>query len=158
LIGIAVLTILFAAVLLILPKPFGESVNLLRVFSIQSRIGNYAEGLQLWQKHPILGIGYNHIRYEKGVNSFLNNEDFETNHAGASLHSSFLIVLVTGGIIGLFLFIVCLIEVARISHFAFISTIFLSILSLTDNVFLHPFVLFLWLVLVPLSVIFDTSP
>jgi hypothetical protein len=139
--GIGIISIVLILSFVFLPKPFGESVNLLRTFSIFSRISNYQEALSLWQKQPIQGVGYNRIRYARNSADFENEEDRQSNHAGASFHSSFLITLVTGGIIGFGLFVWVLYSLGKISLLAGSSIAFLSILSLTDNVLLHPFVL-----------------
>ncbi len=142
--GIVLVVLLVAAVYLFIPKPFGESVNLNRTFSIFSRVSNYQEGLSAWVKRPLIGVGYNRVRYSKGLSSFHSESEYENNHAGASYHSSFLLILVTGGIVGLLLYFGVLISFVKLGNTAFLSTVFLSLLSLTDNVLLHPFVLFFY--------------
>jgi hypothetical protein len=136
-----------------LPKPYGESVNLLRTASIYSRLSNYEEAFSGWSKSPIIGVGYNRIRYTRSSADFVNKEDLETNHAGASYHSTFLIVLVTGGVVGLVLFIWLLYSFALLSKLSTVVVVFLSLLSLTDNVLFHPFVLFLFLFMIASSLI-----
>lgn len=126
-------------VFVLLPKPYGESVNLGRLFSIQSRLSDYNEGIRIWKESPLIGIGYNRIRYEKEKTP----ETFDANHAGASFHSSFLVILVTGGIIGLVLFLGILYKVWGMGEFTKVAVVFISIISLTDNVLLHPFILYL---------------
>lgn len=148
LLGVAVMLFILCLIFAVLPRPYGESVNLMRTFSIQSRIENYKEAVTLWAKHPLIGVGYNRIRYTRDNATFLNNKDLQNNHAGASFHSSFLIMLVTGGVIGLGLFTWLLYSLAKLNTFTWWSTIFLSILSLTDNVLLHPFVLVLYFILI----------
>lgn len=123
-------------VLISLPKPQGEGVNLTRFFSISSRLIDYQKAVKVWQKSPFVGIGYNRIRYIK--------KDL-ISHSGASFHSSFMIVLATTGIIGFFLFLFSLTKMIGYSLFAPFFLIFVSLVSLGDNSFLHPFVLFLTL-------------
>ncbi len=132
---IIILLTIFGALLILAPKPWGESVNLTRSFSMISRVENYKEAIGLWLKKPIFGIGYNRIRYDRVVD--------EINHAGASFHSSFLIILVSGGIVGLILFMFSLIEAVKLNFWSKYFVIFLGLLSLADNIILHPFVLFL---------------
>jgi hypothetical protein len=140
---IAVFIFICVIGLAIVPKPFGESVNLARVFSIESRVVNYEESIDIWMKSPLYGIGYNRLRYVR--ESYTTDRDnFESSHAGASLHSSFLIILATGGVIGLILFISMLVYLGQLSQVGLYITLFLSIASLTDNVILHPFILFLY--------------
>lgn len=135
--------------LFLLPRPFGESVNLTRVFSIESRLKDYKEAVEVWQESPVIGVGYNRLRYVRESYTS-DNINFESSHAGASFHSSFLIMLATGGILGLVLFIWVLLQIARISPMSRYMTIFLSIASLTDNVLLHPFIMFLAVILATL--------
>lgn len=134
--------ILFAAVLVFLPRPFGEGVNLTRTFSIASRIEDYRLGLALWSKKPVLGYGYNHIRPLKAKEKNITGSSL-ADHSGASFHSSFMNILVTGGILGLLLYVAVLTAMARLSFEGGVVVFFLSILSFTDNVLLHPFLMFL---------------
>lgn len=140
---IVFLLLTFFCLLFFLPKKFGEGVNLLRTFSITSRIQENKGAIIIWQKKPILGIGYNRIRYEKERTGFLRGEDIDTNHSAASFPSSFLIILTTGGIIGSLSLVWVLLDLARISQTALLLIIFTAIFSLYDNVLLHPFILFL---------------
>ncbi|MBI2641182.1 O-antigen ligase family protein [Candidatus Roizmanbacteria bacterium] len=130
----AVFFISFLIFISLSPKPFGEGVNLGRTFSIESRFNDYQLAFKLWKKNPLFGIGYNRIRYVK-------NE--LVNHAGASLHSSFLIVLVTGGMAGLILFLFALLKIASLSEYSHYAMVLLGLLSFADNILLHPFVLLL---------------
>lgn len=142
-----------AAVLyFVIPKNMSEGLNLTRTASIQTRIIDYNKAISIWKEHPFLGIGYNHIRAEKDMYEEEPIEEaYNPSHASASFHSSFLIILVTSGVVGLVLFGGVLLSLAKVSSFALYSLIFLSVYSLTDNVLLHPFILFLFCVLVGLS-------
>lgn len=140
---ILLLTIIFSAALVALPKKFGEGVNLRRTFSIDSRLQEDRVAFSIWQSKPLLGIGYNRIRYEKERLGFLDKKNEDITHSGASFPSSFLIIMAAGGIIGLIAFIFVLIKLAKISELSKFIVIFTAIFSLTDNVLLHPFILFL---------------
>lgn len=124
----------FITLIFFIPKPAGEGVNLKRFYSIESRIEDYLLGINLWKNKPIFGYGYNRIRYIKNSNSV---------HSGATFSSSFLTILVSSGILGLLSFIWVLWSLRKSSKIAPILLIFLSIVSLFDNVILHPFILFL---------------
>ncbi len=126
--------ILFAALVFFIPKPSGEGVNLKRLYSIASRVEDYRLGLSLWKNKPITGYGYNRIRYIKNNNSV---------HSGAAFSSSFLTILVSSGILGLISFIYVLWSLRKTNKVAPVLLFFLSIVSLFDNVLLHPFILFL---------------
>jgi hypothetical protein len=123
----------------------GEGVNLLRTSTVSSRMESYREGLSMWRKDPLFGIGYNRIKYEK-------RNEWNDNHAAASFHSSFLMMLVTGGSIGLGLFLGSLYEISRVSRYALFAVVFLSAISLFDNILLHPFILFFLFLTVALTV------
>lgn len=142
LILVAEIVIMFVAVA---PTPFGEGVNLLRTSTIESRVADYNQGFELWKKNPVIGVGYNRIRYFKPA---IGKELRGASHAGASFHSSYLVILVTAGVVGLGAFAYWLWTVAKISNFAMLSAIFLGAYSFFDNILLHPFILFLWPVLI----------
>lgn len=146
------LVILVCAVgLLLVSQLSGEGAHLTRTSTIASRIANYQEALEIWTHSPIFGVGYNHIRYVRS-----SKPDSEVvagvSHAESAFHSSFLVILVSGGIIGLVLFIYVLFALATMSQYSMYAVIFLSFSSLTDNVILHPFILFFSLLLIALSV------
>lgn len=130
-------------IFILLPKPQGEGVNLIRYFSIQSRITDYQAATNLWKQSPIIGMGYNRIRYLK-IND-LNS------HSGASFSSSFMIILVTTGLIGFILFSLGFIRLIASNQLGVVLMIFVSLVSLADNALLHPFILFLTLSLLNAS-------
>lgn len=130
---------------IVVPKNLSEGLNLTRTTSIKTRFIDYEKAFKIWQKSPVVGIGYNHIRAEKDkYEEEPLIEKYNPSHASASFHSSFLIVLVTSGIIGLLLFCIMLWQLSQVHLFAYYGVIFLSVYSLTDNVLLHPFILFVF--------------
>lgn len=133
----------FIIIALFIPKPVGVGVQLLRTFSIDTRINNAVEGVQLWLKNPILGVGYNRIRYEKAELGLTSK--YDVSHAAPSYHSSFVTMLVSGGALGLLWFFGVLLMLGRMSNAAFSYILFLSILSGGDNALLHPFILYMLL-------------
>jgi hypothetical protein len=126
--------LIFIALIFVIPKPSGEGVNLKRLYSINSRGVDYIQGITLWKNKPLIGYGYNRIRYVKNSDSL---------HSGAGYSSSFLTILVSSGILGLISFIWVLWSLGKLNKFAPVLMIFVSIISLFDNVILHPFILFL---------------
>jgi len=129
--------LIFTSLISIIPKPSGEGVNLSRLYSIESRIVDYREGIELWKNKPIFGYGYNRIRYIKNSNSV---------HSGAAFSSSFITILVSSGILGLLSFIWALWSLRKINRIAPRLLLFLCIISLFDNILLHPFILFLFFI------------
>lgn len=125
-------------IFVLLPKPSGEGVNILRTSTVFSRLTDYQEGLVIWQKSPVFGIGYNHIPVVKIAPQV---DSSMPNHAAGSLHSSFIIILATSGIIGLVFFLNWVFQLGRVSEFMKYALIFICVSSIFDNVLLHPFVL-----------------
>lgn len=142
----------FVLILLLVPKPSGEGVNLKRKASLNARWDDYKRAIGLFQKNPLLGVGYDRIRYAKKQIGLVNDQNFEITHAGAGFHSSFLIILVSSGVLGLLVFVKMVFDLAKISLFSKIYLIFVSLFSLFDNVLLHPFVLLLLFTLLSLEV------
>jgi len=137
------LIISVVTVLILIPKPFGQGVNLLRSYSIKSRLKDYHQGIIIWRKNPFLGVGFNRIRYVKKKLGFLVGKNWKITHSGSSFHSSFVIILVSSGIIGLINFLWLVLDLSKISFQISIYIIFLSLFSLFDNLFLHPMIIFL---------------
>lgn len=71
----------------LIPKPFGEGVNLLRTFSVFSRFDSWNEGWQLFLQRPIIGWGFNTLRNLTGTRFQIDN--------------SYLFIAATTGVIGL---------------------------------------------------------
>lgn len=129
---------------LLIPKGQSEGVNLWRTTSIEARINDYQKAITIWKQSPISGIGYNHIRPEKDVyESQAFYGPYNPSHGSSAFHSSFLVILVTGGVIGLVLFGWLLIAISMQSHYLLCSVICLSVISFFDNVLLHPFMMVL---------------
>ncbi|MDA1316811.1 MAG: O-antigen ligase family protein [bacterium] len=133
-------------------KTNSESTNLFRTTSIQSRMTDYQQGVDIWSQNIISGIGYNHIRFEK--EKYIDEvfvEDYNPSHGIASFHSSFLMIGVTTGVVGLVMACIILLQLSKVSVFSHLSLIFLSIISLFDNILLHPFVIVLFVFYYSLS-------
>jgi hypothetical protein len=144
---LALFFVLLISLLFLLPKQFGEGVNLTRSSTVASRIVDYQEAFDIWLSHPVMGVGYNRIRYVREARNYLTRLNFDQSHAGSAFSSSFLTILVASGAVGLFIFLKALFKTARQSVFGRYSIIFLSIASLSDNVMLTGFVLFFWLMM-----------
>ena len=85
--------IIILATIFCLPRQPGEGTKLERTSSITAKIENYQQGINLFFKHPILGVGYNNIpilRQNKNLQS----------HANSGFDGSILTILITTGIIG----------------------------------------------------------
>lgn len=100
----------FLFLLNFLPRPAGEGVKLERIFSVISRVENYQQGLVLWGKSPLFGLGYNNLCL--GKEKYLGDIDKQS-HACSGLDSSLLLVLVTTGVSGLIVFLEFLLSLWR---------------------------------------------
>jgi O-antigen ligase len=138
--------VIFLFLIFLLPRPFGEGVKLERIFTIKARAADYQEGIQLWWKKPILGYGYNRLRYIKKTD--------KCSHAGAAFSSSFLTLLVASGVIGLIGLIGLIGQIFRqTDQLARTIILVATIASLFDNVLLNNFILLLFLVIISVSFI-----
>jgi len=152
--SLLIVTVIF----IVIPKPQSEGLNILRTSSIQTRLIDYQKAFKIWKKSPILGIGYNHIRFEKDkLEEKPLTEKYNPSHASSSFHSSFLIILATTGVIGLAIYLWVLWSLAKMSDFSSYATVFLSLASIFDNVLLHPFILFLYFTMIVLSQVIHPS-
>jgi hypothetical protein len=126
--------------------PNEQDKNIIRTGSVYSRIDDYKQGFVLFMQKPLLGHGYNYIRTLK----IQPQQTQDANHAGGSFHSTFLIILVTTGIIGFAAFCYMLYSFAIINALTMQITIFLSVFSIFDNILLYPhiFVTYLFVVVI----------
>jgi O-antigen ligase len=135
----------FAALLILLPRPFGESVKLERIFTIQSRIEDYQQGIQLFLHNPIIGYGFDRLKYVRGIDV--------ASHAG-NYSSSFLTILVSSGILGFAGFIYFLSRLyMSIPKEMRVFLIIILAGSLFDNLFLDNFVLLTLFLILSISII-----
>lgn len=147
-----ILAIAFLALLLfLLPKPFGEGVNLFRTFSIVSRWQNQKNALLLFVQKPILGHGFN---------TFKLVNDAEIPNLTSGVDNSFLFVLVTTGLAGLATFFYFLKTSFQQVNSPIVRSALVVILthSLFNNSFFYSWILALFFLLVSLRVTKSTSP
>ena len=95
--GLSLILVFF---IVLLPRPGGAGVKLERIFSVKERILNWQYATQLVIKNPILGVGFNTLRYAKKNYKELP-DDWLTSHSAAGIDNSFLFVAATTGFIGL---------------------------------------------------------
>jgi O-antigen ligase len=155
--GILIL-LTFVAVFIFAPKQFGFGVGLNRVFSISSRLADYQKAIKIWQEAPFVGHGYNRIQFVKEKMTLIDIPlQNLPSHSVASFSSSYLIILVTSGIIGLVLFIASIVKLGLINKTLTTYFLFIGLVSLTDNIILHSYVMYLLGVIVVVSLLFGRS-
>jgi len=129
-------------------------VKLERLVSVRARIVNWQEAVSVFQKNPILGVGFNTYSYRR-INKFYDSPVFS--HAQAGGDNSFLFILATTGIVGFVSYLSIWINVflitirmksnvnkiVRLSSF---TAIFIH--SLFVNTLFYPWImLWMWIVL-----------
>lgn len=129
--------LILSTTIFMLPRPGGVGVQLERTFSIVERFENGQRGLSIFLRHPLLGVGFNAVRYAKRKYGFTAEKE-ETDHAGAGFDNSFITVAVTTGILGLSVYLLFLRKLfqqgslfaritlaAIITHSLFVNSLFL---------------------------------
>lgn len=138
---------LFVIVAFFIPQPTGEGGRLFRVFTLEARMENWRTGIEIVKDHPLLGVGFNTLRYAK-KNYASVTPDASMSNSGAGLDNSFLFVAATTGILGLasfFLFIYALFRQADLLG----KTTLIAVLihSLFQNSFFFPWSMaWIWMV------------
>lgn len=120
-IKLLILLFLLGIAILLVPKPGGEGVNLLRTFSIFSRFDSWEQGAKLFLERPILGWGYNTLRAADNTRFQIDN--------------SYIYLLATTGIIGFLSFVTLIVKLVKSINDNGIKILILSILlnSLFNN-------------------------
>jgi hypothetical protein len=137
------ITLVFLIFLLIFfPQKSGFGVNLNRFFSIEARIKENILGIEMGLKNPLLGIGYNRIRFFRQKNDLLWQSDFNIYHGASSFQSTYVTLFVAIGVVGFLFFGKGLIKLVDGSKEFFYLIFFIAISSLADNLLLHPFLIF----------------
>lgn len=138
---IIVLLVLFIVLLPLLPRSIGVGVKLERIFSIESRIADQKQGVAVFLKYPILGLGYNRIHTVKAIGS----SQFPS-HAQSAFSSSYITILAASGLAGLTAMIFFLKAIfENTDQWGKTVIVVLTVASLFDNIFLSsaPFLLLL---------------
>lgn len=144
--------IFFISLLFFLPKPGGEGVNILRTISVEARWQNNLEAIYLWRKSPLIGVGFNTLR-------LVRTEALGETQArsGGGFHNSWLFLLTTTGILGLFSYFAIwqklIMNIVKGKIFSEKNTLILASLtavavhSLFDNSLFYPSVMYFGFIL-----------
>ena len=136
--------VVLGAILYFVPKPFGEGVNLLRTYSIFSRIQNQVSALSTFIHQPLFGVGFNTLK-SGGVNNVPN--------LSSGVDNSFLFILTTSGLLGFLSFLYFLKSSWNLNQNLVVHASFLAIgiHSLFNNSFFYSWILVLFFVLLNYS-------
>jgi len=114
---VLLLSLFFGALIYLgLPSHGIDANRLFRSTSSVARLQSYADSIPLVMESPIIGIGYNMLRYQTGRDKILDSDGIISRDA-AGLNSSLLVVLVTTGIIGFCVFMYFLYKVFLVITF-----------------------------------------
>lgn len=107
----------FLIALLVLPKGMGgEGVKLLRTASVIARLDTYNNILKVIYDNPLIGVGFNSLRFVSRNYGFVSVKDSLVSHSAAGVPNSYLVLLATTGIAGVVAFIVFLTTFAKDSY------------------------------------------
>jgi O-antigen ligase len=106
--------VLFILAVIVIPKPGGHTLLLTRIPSTFARIGNWKESLTIISGAPVLGYGFNTLRYVYRT-THTDLAPGPVSKAAAGLDSSLLFVLATTGIIGFLAYSNLLVSWVRLS-------------------------------------------
>lgn len=120
----SLIIIVFLFLLFLLPKGRGEGVNLLRTNSIFEKGKNYSETLSIISDFPLFGVGFNTLCSERMIR--FDNQSFET-HSCSGSDSSFLFILATTGVLGIFTSLKILYSIVHSIKSSEYSSIFIPI-------------------------------
>lgn len=69
------------------------------------RIESWQKGFYIFKQNPLIGVGFNNTRYALEKNNLLKSFSPDGGNAGAGIDSSLIFVMVTTGIVGLFIWL-----------------------------------------------------
>ena len=150
---------IFLLTWLFLPRPEGAGGNLARTTTIEYRLNNYQQTLQIIKDHPILGVGFNRLRYVKRDYGYLNSDEWQTLHSGAGSDNSFLFVLSTTGIIGFTAYLWLWLEILKSTwpkrknvpiHYYLLPITYIAIIvhsQFNNTLFYPPVMALIWILL-----------
>jgi len=115
----------------LLPTARNHSIELTRTFSIEARLVNYKEAIEVFKQSPIFGVGYNNMCVAR--NRYIGFEPFAS-HACSGSDSSLLLILATTGITGLMVFLGAVLDIYKTLKD---SRNFLIIMAAMAALFIH---------------------
>jgi O-antigen ligase len=150
-----VLLLSLVLLILVLPTARNHSVELFRSFSAVARVENYKSTVQIFQKSPLFGVGYDNlcIAYQK----YIGYQKLSS-HACSGSDSSLLFILATTGVAGLMVLLHGASQVylglKRSSNSVILTTCLASLVvhSLFSNSLVYPWILGWMAILLALSV------
>lgn len=120
---------LLILIVFIAPKSFKtEGTNLLRVNSSTARVESLEQAIEIFTKHPLLGVGFNAYRYAQNKYVGLNTTYWQTTHSGAGTDNSFVFVLATTGLIGFGAYLYLIYKIFKLAKLRIKKSVYAPIL------------------------------
>jgi len=132
-----ILIVLFPIILFIFlsPKSFQtEGTNLLRTVSSEARLSSASQGINIFLKNPVLGVGFDAYRYALNRYEGLNTTYWQTTHSGGGTDNSFIFVLATTGIVGFIAYSYLLYRIIKLGFLNIKRNKYLSIILISSVV------------------------
>jgi len=124
--------LLLAVIFVFLPKKQGEGTNLMRINSIISKGQAFTITQKALQINPLFGVGFNSLPTFSTKSNFVNNSTY-------GLDNSFLTIVATSGIVGLFGYIAFFLTIIKGKTTVFKAiTLAYGIHALSTNSFFTP--------------------
>lgn len=153
-----IFTIVFVSIVSVLSMVGfkSEGTNLLRLTSSQARIPSAKSALAIFEKNPIFGVGFNAYQFAIKKYNITRSESKYPDHSASGTDNSFLFVLATTGIVGLFAYLYLwtrIISFAKFRKKMFSAVIISSSVSLlvgslfANSLFYAPITLWMWILL-----------
>jgi O-antigen ligase len=136
--------VLFVLAVIVIPTPGGQTLRLTRVDSTVSRIANWQESGELIIKKPILGYGFDTLRFVSRP-SVQELPGLPVSRAAAGVDNSFLFLMLTSGIAGFVVYswlLVSSVGKPKALHLAILSSVIVQ--SQFINSLFYPWIM-LWL-------------
>jgi len=148
---------LFLGLILFLPKPGGEGVNLLRKSSLIAKLDNVKQSWQIIRENFWFGVGFNAYRFAQKDFGFISPKNWQVSNSGGGADNSFLFVFATTGIFGFISFLYFWLKVFQrslsgvnkkpFSLLLFLTWLTLTLSSFSVNFLFYPWAMF-WLMIV----------
>lgn len=125
-----------------------EGQRLTRSVSVRARIDNFTKAAALVRGSPIVGYGFNTLRFVQ-ENASVQTSSAIPSRASSGVDNSILFLLVTAGVVGTAYYLWLLTHMARIANSSSLTASFVAILvhSMFVNSLLYPWVMiWLWII------------
>lgn len=101
---ISIVVFIFGILIVLLNYNATEGTKLFRINSSIQRITSASNAIQIFQKNPIFGVGFDAYRYAQFRYKLTGSYNWEEGHSNSGTDNSFLFVLATTGVFGFFSF------------------------------------------------------